>query len=95
MLTFCFEALKAESVVSAAFTDNAASNAVSLRTGYQVDGVQRVVREGVAATQTRYRMNLARWAEVRTTNQEILGAEVEVMGVDALLADLEPHTPSL
>ncbi|WP_428832872.1 GNAT family N-acetyltransferase [Microbacterium flavum] len=45
MLTFCFEALKADSVVSTAFTDNVASNAVSLRTGYQVDGIQRVVRD--------------------------------------------------
>lgn len=94
MLTFCFEALKADSVVSTAFTDNAASNAVSLRTGYQVDGIQRVVRDGIAATQTRYRMDRARWAEVRATNQEILGTDVAVTGVDALLADLEPNTPS-
>lgn len=93
MLHFCFEALKADSVVSAAFTDNAASNAVSLRTGYEIDGVQRVAREGVAATQTRYRMDLDRWTQVRATNQEILGADVEVTGVDALLADLEPSTP--
>jgi RimJ/RimL family protein N-acetyltransferase len=93
MLHFCFEALKADSVVSAAFTDNAASNAVSLRTGYVVDGVQRVVRDGIAATQTRYRMDRARWAQVRAINQEILGADVTVAGVDALLADLEQNMP--
>lgn len=90
MLHFCFEALKADSVVSAAFVENA----VSLRTGYKIDGVQPVVREGVAATPTRCRMDLDRWAEVRTTNQEILGADVEVTGADALLADLEPSTPA-
>jgi RimJ/RimL family protein N-acetyltransferase len=88
MLHFCFDALGAESVVSTAFTDNAASNAVSLRTGYAVDGIQRVVREGSAATQTRYRMDRDRWATVCAANREILGADVEVTGVDALLADL-------
>lgn len=90
MLHFCFESLGAESVVSTAFTDNAASNAVSLRTGYVPDGVQRMVREGAAVTANRYRMDRARWAEVRAANAEILGADVEVEGLAALLASLEP-----
>ncbi|MEZ3160730.1 GNAT family protein [Microbacterium sp. BWT-B31] len=94
MLHFCFEAMHAEHVVSAAFTDNAASNAVSLRTGYELDGVQRVVREGVAATQTRYRMDRDRWLQVRAANQQLIGADVEVIGVEALLADLEPVEPA-
>lgn len=94
MLHLCFEAMHAEHVVSAAFVDNAASNAVSRRTGYEVDGVQRVARDGVVVTQTRYRMDRARWLEVRADNEEIIGAVVEVVGVDALLADLEPVAPA-
>lgn len=94
MLHFCFEALGAEHVVSAAFTDNAASNAVSRRTGYEVDGIERVVREGSAATQTRYRMDRTRWATVRDQNQEFIGADAEFFGVEALLADLDPDTPT-
>ncbi|MGB4777981.1 GNAT family N-acetyltransferase [Microbacterium sp.] len=90
MLHFCFEALGAENVLSAAFTDNPASNAVSRRTGYEVDGIQRVVREGKAATQTRYRIDRERWATVRAQNLQIIGADIDIVGADALLADLEP-----
>lgn len=94
MLQFCFEALGAENVVSAAFTDNPASNAVSRRTGYEIDGIERVVREGSAATQTRYRMDRNRWAMVRDQNQEIIGADFEFFGVEAFLADLDPVAPT-
>ena len=90
MLHLCFEELHAESVASAAFTDNEFSNAVSRRTGYEVDGVQRVVREGSAAMQKRYRMDRDRWLKVRDENHRIVGADIEVTGVDRLLADLEP-----
>lgn len=88
MLHFCFEALGAESVTSSAFEDNAASNAVSLRTGYVRDGIWRAVRDGKAATQVRYRMDRSRWDAVRAANQELLGADVVVAGVDRLLDDL-------
>ncbi len=94
ILHLCFEALHAEHVVSAAFEDNVASNAVSRRTGYATDGVQRVEREGVAATQTRYRMDRDRWLEVRDQNQNIIGENIEVVGVEALLADLENANPT-
>lgn len=90
MLHFCFEALGAQSVVSAAFADNPASHAVSRRTGYVVDGVQRVVRDGAATTQTRYRLDRDRWQVVRDQNRELLGADVAIVGFEALLADLDP-----
>ncbi|SJM56148.1 GNAT family N-acetyltransferase [Gulosibacter sp. 10] len=89
MLHFWFEAMGAECVTSAAFADNSASNAVSLRTGYEPDGRQRVVREGSEAVQHRYRMSRARWLEVREANRALIGAEVETEGVEALLAQLE------
>lgn len=90
MLHFCFESLRAHSVTSTAFLDNAASNAVSRRTGYEDDGLLRVVREGVPATQMRYRMDRARWLTMRTENLRLIGASVEVFGVEALLSDVEP-----
>lgn len=89
MLHVCFESLRADHVVSSAFSDNAASNAVSRRTGHEADGVQRVVRDGVAATQNRYRMDRERWAAVRAANLGIIGADVEVFGMAGLLAELE------
>lgn len=94
MLHFCFAALGAESVTSSAFEDNAASNAVSLRTGYVRDGIQRVARDGEAATQARYRMDRRRWDAVRSANEEIIGADVEAVGVERLLEDLSPARPA-
>lgn len=89
MLHFLFEGMAADFVTSAAFVDNAASNAVSRRTGYEFDGHLRVVREGVAATQNRFRMNRERWASVRSANQGLLGGEVRMSGVDAFVRSLE------
>ncbi|WAB84474.1 GNAT family N-acetyltransferase [Microcella daejeonensis] len=88
MLHLCFEGLGAESVVSGAFTDNDASTSVSRRTGFETDGVTRVVREGAAAMQTRYRMDRARWRQCRDADHAIIGADIVMEGVDALLADL-------
>ncbi len=89
MLCVAFDVLGAQSVTSGAFADNAASNAVSRRTGYELDGQVRTVREGAAVTQNRYRMSRSRWEMVREVNLGILGHEVETAGVDALLAELE------
>lgn len=88
MLHLCFEGLGAEHVTSSAFTDNSASNAISRRTGYQHDGQLCVVREGVAATQHRYRMSRQRWREVREADTALLGGPVEMAGLEPLLDQL-------
>ena len=46
ILRLCFDGLAAEQITSTAFADNGASNAVSLRTGYEPDGHLRLVRDG-------------------------------------------------
>lgn len=89
MLHVCFAGLGADAVTSGAFADNPASNAVSRRTGYEFDGLQRVVREGVAASQNRYRLTRERWDAVRGANAELIGADVELHGLDELRASLE------
>lgn len=81
MLHVCFEGLEAEQVTSAAFADNAASNAVSRRTGYEPDGISRVVREGVAAMLNRYRMTSDRWSLVREANAALIGEPVVLSGL--------------
>lgn len=89
MLFLCFDGLDARTVTSAAFVDNAASNAVSRATGYEFDGLQSVVRDGAAATQNRYRMTRERWAVVREANGALLGGDVELTGLEALRAQLD------
>ncbi|MFC4243781.1 GNAT family N-acetyltransferase [Gryllotalpicola reticulitermitis] len=88
MLHLLFEGLGADEVTSGAFADNAASNAVSVKTGYLPDGVDRRAREGVAAVVNRYRMPRATWLEVRERNATLLGAPVVLAGVDALASAL-------
>ena len=89
MLELLFEGLGADEVTSGAFADNAASNAVSVKTGYQPDGVDRKAREGAPVMVNRYRMPRARWLDVREYNAALLGAPARLEGVDALRAQLE------
>lgn len=77
MLHLFFDGLGAEHVTSAAFADNASSNAVSIATGYLPDGLKRVVREGASATQNRFRMTRERWLSLREQHAALLGAPVE------------------
>lgn len=91
MLHLCFDGLDAEHVTSTAFADNAASNAVSLRVGYQSDGISQAVRDGVAATVHRYRMTRHRWAEVREANAARIGAPVQLGGIEGLRRQLTPQ----
>ncbi|MGN6197431.1 GNAT family N-acetyltransferase [Humibacter sp.] len=84
MLHLLFDGLEAAEVTSTAFDDNPASNAVSLKTGYEPGGAVRIVREGVAATQIRYRMTRQRWDEVRDRNAGYLGAPVRLEGATEL-----------
>ena len=88
MLRLCFDGLAAEQITSTAFADNGASNAVSLRTGYEPDGHLRLVRDGKAATQNRYRLTRQRWLQVREANAALLGHSVIMTGLEPLLAQL-------
>lgn len=89
MLELLFDGLGAAVVRSAAFTDNAASNAVSRRVGYLDDGEDRLVREGAVAIARRYVLARERWLAVRAANLEMLGAPVLLEGVRAVREMIE------
>jgi RimJ/RimL family protein N-acetyltransferase len=93
ILHLLFEGLGADYVTSSAFQDNAASNAVSRRVGYEEDGSLRVVREGAAMMQLRYRMSRDRWITLREHHAEILGAPVSMSGTEDVLAQLVKKDP--
>ncbi len=90
LLHLLFDGLNAAEVTSTAFEDNAASNAISLRTGYERDGTARVLRDGVPTLQHRYRLTRERWETVRESNAMMLGAPVSLQGTDALSAVIDP-----
>jgi RimJ/RimL family protein N-acetyltransferase len=78
VLHLAFAGLGAEWATTAAFTDNAASNAISRRLGYEPDGVDVVERRGEAAQSQRYRLGRDRWAEHATIAVEIHGLDDSV-----------------
>ncbi|MFM6973714.1 MAG: GNAT family N-acetyltransferase [Agromyces sp.] len=88
-----FEGFGASQVTSGAFTDNPASNRVSLKLGYELDGIERGAFQGRARTTQRYRMTRERWTELRPQHEAILGAPVELSGFDGLREQLEAATP--
>jgi RimJ/RimL family protein N-acetyltransferase len=90
MLHVLFEGLGAEAVTSSAFADNAASNAVSRKVGYADNGVSAHARDGEPVGQQRYLMTRDRWTTLRAKHREILGEPVELEGLEALRAQLEP-----
>lgn len=90
MLFLLFDGLGAREVTSGAFRDNPASNAVSRRVGYLDNGVTTVAREGQPVAHSNYLMTRERFDEVREANLALLGAPVELEGVEALRAALEP-----
>ena len=75
VLALAFDGLGAEYARSAAFTDNAASIAVSRKLGYSDDGMERVMIRGKAAEQRRLRIDRATWLARRE-------AEVTIEGLD-------------
>ncbi|WP_296198318.1 GNAT family protein [uncultured Microbacterium sp.] len=91
MLHLLFEGLGAEHVTSAAMLDNPASTRVSEKTGYELDGLQRFVRDGEPVTARRFRLTRERWEQVRAANERMLGAPLHLEGVDAVRALLEPQ----
>ncbi|MEU6962930.1 GNAT family N-acetyltransferase [Streptomyces chrestomyceticus] len=73
VLHFVFDRLGADTVTSAAMTDNARSLAVSRKLGYVPDGVQVAAVRGQARTLQRLRLDRAGWEEHRTVPVEVVG----------------------
>jgi RimJ/RimL family protein N-acetyltransferase len=73
VLHLAFAGLNAESAVSVAMTDNAASNAVSRKLGYQPDGVARTRVRDALGYEQRFTMDRERWAQCRPAPAEIAG----------------------
>ncbi len=90
MLHLLFEGLGAAEITSSAMQDNPASNAVSRKAGYEPDGVLRVVSDGRAVRLNRWRITRERWESLREEHARILGAPVEMSGVEAVRMQLEP-----
>jgi RimJ/RimL family protein N-acetyltransferase len=88
MLAFAFETLGAEVAVSGAFTDNAASLAVSRALGYEPNGLHRHARRGQVAETIELRLTRARWEENRPD------LDVAVRGFDACRSMFEATTPA-
>jgi RimJ/RimL family protein N-acetyltransferase len=87
-LHLAFSGLYAREATSGAFVDNAASNAVSRRVGYESDGAFHVARDGVAVLHSRYTMSRERWHSLHGRHDELLGAPVESHGVDGFRAQI-------
>ncbi|MFD4960736.1 GNAT family N-acetyltransferase [Microbacterium sp. NPDC058389] len=83
-LHLAFEGFGAVEATSGAFADNAPSNAVSRRLGYEPDGAFMVAREGVAVPHNRYVMSRERWESQRPAHAALLGSPVELTGVEAI-----------
>lgn len=75
VLHLAFAELGAEYATSGAFTDNAASLAVSRKLGYQPDGLARQQIRNAAATQQRLRVSRAGWEEHRRIPVEVEGLQ--------------------
>lgn len=90
-LHLAFQGLGAREATSGAFADNAASNAVSRRVGYESDGAFHVAREGAAVLHSRYVMSRERWESLRPEHAAVLGADVELYGIDGFRAQVEPE----
>jgi RimJ/RimL family protein N-acetyltransferase len=73
VLHLAFAGLGAESAVTAAMTDNAASNAVSRKLGYQPGGVARRRVRDVLGYEQRFALDRSRWEQCRTVPVEIDG----------------------
>ncbi len=80
VLSFAFDGLGANEVRTSAWADNAASNAVTRKLGYEPNGEQVLDREGSAAVMKRYRLDRATW-ERRPAE---LRQHVQMDGLDAL-----------
>jgi RimJ/RimL family protein N-acetyltransferase len=80
VLALAFDGLSAEFALSAAFTDNPASLAVSRKLGYRDDGMQRQVIRGRPAELRRLRLDRAAWLARRDDSAAPFG-EVTIQGL--------------
>ncbi|MGZ8513913.1 MAG: GNAT family N-acetyltransferase, partial [Candidatus Limnocylindrales bacterium] len=76
VLAFAFDGLGAEVAESSAFVDNAASNRVSRKLGYEDNGRGRLAPEGVARETRLLRMTAERWRSRPRWPVRIEGLEV-------------------
>jgi RimJ/RimL family protein N-acetyltransferase len=79
-LHLAFEGLDAAEMVSEAYDDNPASNAVSRRLGYAANGSRITAREGHSVIENRYRMTREQWA----TRSEELRPKIALEGVSSV-----------
>jgi RimJ/RimL family protein N-acetyltransferase len=77
IVEFGFVHLGAEVMTSTAFTDNPKSNGVSLKLGYELNGIETKAPRGVPVIGQRFRLTRERWEQHRAP------LEVRVSGVDA------------
>ncbi|WP_020014154.1 GNAT family N-acetyltransferase [Promicromonospora sukumoe] len=76
-LHLAFEGFGAMELISDAYEDNPASNAVSRRLGYTVSGTRFAAREGRSVLETRYRMTREQW----NSRGDGLRAEITLEGL--------------
>lgn len=79
VLHLAFEGLGAKEAASDAFVDNAGSNAISRRLGYQPNGTEWATRRGEPALLNRWRLTRARWEAHRRD-------DIRLHNVEACLA---------
>ena len=84
VLAFAFDGLGATAATSAAFLDNAASNAVSRSLGYVEDGRGALAPRGVSRETQRFRMTREMWRSRPRPPVEIEGLDAckEMFGID-------------
>jgi RimJ/RimL family protein N-acetyltransferase len=80
ILAFAFDGLGANEVRTSAWADNAASNAVTRKLGYQPNGEQVLDREGTATVLKRYRLDRPTWERRPAELQQ----HVQMDGLEAL-----------
>ncbi|MFD2028392.1 GNAT family N-acetyltransferase [Promicromonospora aerolata] len=79
-LHLAFEGLNAAEMISEAYDDNPASNAVSRRLGYTANGWRATVREGQSVIERSYRMTRELW----DARPDDLRAEIAIDGASSV-----------
>ena len=80
ILHLAFDGLGAQAATTGAFEDNAASNGVTRKIGYQPNGREVVAREGAATVSLQYRLERPDW----DNRADALRPEVTLHGVDGV-----------
>jgi RimJ/RimL family protein N-acetyltransferase len=73
LLHLAFDGLEAEAARTEVFQDNAGSQGVSRKLGYQPDGISRDVLHGKAVVSDRLRLTRAEWLRAEQPKAEIVG----------------------